>query len=131
MLDVTDATVQLSAAVYGKYPSCKWSVGQDWKLWQKEGLVDLLCPMDYSNKLSFFKSLVKDQISSSTEFSHVWPGIGVTASESRLGPVEVLDQIESARKLGAQGVVLFDLDVTLLQEILPVLQLGASKRTEF
>jgi hypothetical protein len=51
-------------------------------------------------------------------------GLGVTAAESRLTPIEVIDQINASRKAGAAGFALFDLDTTLRQEVMPVLRLG-------
>ena len=44
----------LTAAVYGKYPSCIGSVGQDWVGWLDMGVVDYVVPMDYSESLVRF-----------------------------------------------------------------------------
>ena len=42
------ADIKISAAVFGYYPSCRDSVGQDWVGWAKAGHVDFLCPMNYT-----------------------------------------------------------------------------------
>jgi hypothetical protein len=51
-------------------------------------------------------------------------GIGVTAIESRLDTRQVIDQVNEARRCGAAGVAFFDLDYTLVNDILPYLRLG-------
>jgi hypothetical protein len=54
-------------------------------------------------------------------------GIGVTAIESRLDVRQVIDQINTARRAGAAGIAFFDLDYTLVNDILPYLRLGVFK----
>ncbi|MBU0677629.1 MAG: family 10 glycosylhydrolase [Verrucomicrobia bacterium] len=120
--------VKLSAAVFGKYPECSESVGQDWGTWLKRGYVDFVCPMNYTENPSQFAAWTHDQLSLPGAKGRVYPGIGVTAAESQLGPDRVLEQIGTLRRLGAAGFVLFDLDTTLRDQTLPALSLGASKK---
>jgi uncharacterized lipoprotein YddW (UPF0748 family) len=119
--------IKMSAAVFGKYPSCVDGVGQDWASWLKNDYVDFVCPMNYTNGLKQFKAYVNDQISLPSAKGRVFPGIGVTATESRLDPVEVIDQIVATRKEGASGFVLFDLDRGLEKDYLPLLRLGVTE----
>jgi uncharacterized lipoprotein YddW (UPF0748 family) len=114
----------LTAAVYGKYPSCVGAVGQDWTAWLRQGYVDYLMPMNYTTDLERFRELVGRQTSSRWMRRRMLPGIGVTAAESRLGAAAVIDQILAVREADAPGFVLYDLDNTLQQEILPVLKVG-------
>jgi uncharacterized lipoprotein YddW (UPF0748 family) len=118
-------TATLSAAVYGKYPSCAYSVGQDWKKWVEAGWLDFICPMDYTEDPVKFEAYVSEQIRL-VGANRVFPGIGVTATESRLDAVSTLDQIIAASRLGASGYVLFDLNRTVEREVLPYLRLGLS-----
>lgn len=128
--DVKALTAQLrpsakvSAAVYGKYPSCRDSVAQDWPRWLKDGSVDFVCPMNYTDDAENFRSLVEAQIALPAASGKIIPGIGVTADESRLDPVQTIDQILIARKLGCRGFVLFELDGAVEFETLPVLRRG-------
>jgi len=55
------------------------------------------------------------------------PGLGVTATESRLDAPAVIDQIMLTRQKGCPGFVLFDLNATLAEQILPMLKLGVTK----
>lgn len=114
----------LTAAVFGKYPSCVDSVGQDWELWLRLGLLDYVAPMNYTEDMAKFNEWLAMQTRSRKQAMQIVSGIGVTAAESRLTPVEVIDQINAGRKAGAAGFALFDLDTTLRQEVMPVLRLG-------
>lgn len=118
---------QLTAAVFGKYPSCVGAVGQDWDAWVTGDLVDIVLPMNYTESPEFYRQLVAWQTRTPAHRRRVWPGIGVTSAQSRLGPVEVIDQIVIGREAQTPGFALFDLDVALMQEILPVLRLGLTR----
>ena len=114
----------LTAAVFGKYPSCLAAVGQDWESWLNINLIDYVTPMNYTENLASFNEWVTDQCKTRDQRLKVVPGIGVTANESRLNAAEVIDQINVVRRAGCSGFALFDLDTTLRQEILPVLRMG-------
>jgi len=116
----------LTAAVFGKYPSCLDAVGQDWESWINIGLVDYVTPMNYTEDMGKFNEWLGQQTRTRKQALKVVPGIGVTAAESRLDAVQVIEQIEAARRAGCPGFALFDLDTTLRQEILPVLRMGAT-----
>ncbi len=117
----------LSAAVYGKYPACVDSVGQDWISWLRIGLIDHAVPMNYTEDLTVLEDWLGTQTANDRFARKVLCGIGVTATESRLEPIDVLRQIELARKAKCGGFVLFDLDETLRKTVLPVLSEGVSK----
>ncbi len=116
----------LTAAVFGKYPSCLDAVGQDWESWINIGLVDYVMPMNYTEDLSRFNEWLSQQTRLRKQTMRVLPGIGVTAAESRLDAAQVIDQIRAVRRAGCPGYLFFDLDTTLHQEILPVLRLGVT-----
>lgn len=119
--------VKLSAAVYGAYPDCKAGVAQDWPIWVEKGYMDFVCPMNYTPDTQAFLNLIKKQLQLPRTRGKIYPGIGVTASESRLTPDRVIDQIMTLRQLGVNGFMLFDLDRTLQSEVLPMLRLGITK----
>ena len=116
--------IKLSAAVWGNYPSCADSMGQDWATWLKEETVDFVCPMNYTADLSRFSTLTHSQLALPRADGRVFPGIGVTADESQLRADQVIEQISALRKLGADGFMLFDLSHTLRVETLPALRRG-------
>ena len=118
----------LTAAVYGKYPSCAEAVGQDWEAWLRTGIVDYLLPMDYTEDPAKFEELVANQARARWLRKHMLPGIGVTAAESRLSPAQVIDQVRTVRQADCPGFALFSLNTYLEQDVLPVLKVGVSAR---
>lgn len=126
-IKVINPKLQVSAAVWGGYPDTIPSIAQDWAPWLKDGVVDFVCPMNYTEDGFRFSALVQKQMDLPGAPGRVFPGIGVTASESQLRPDEVVEQIAILRRLGAPGFVLFDLSQTLRQEVLPVLQQGVTQ----
>lgn len=113
-----------TVAVLGKYPQCVGSVGQDWTAWLDANVVDYVVPMDYTEDLSKFESFLRQHARSRSHARRIVAGIGVTANESRLTPIQVIQQNLLARKYGLAGVALFDLDTTLEKQILPYLTMG-------
>jgi uncharacterized lipoprotein YddW (UPF0748 family) len=118
----------LTAAVYGKYPSCADAVGQDWEAWLRTGDVDYLLPMDYTEDPAKFAELVGNQARARWLRKHMLPGIGVTAAESRLGPAQVIDQIQIVRSADCPGFALFSLDTYLEQDVFPALRVGVTAK---
>lgn len=116
--------LELSAAVYGKYPACVDSVGQDWLSWLRTGLLDAALPMNYTEDPARLADWLGTQTADPRLAAKIISGIGVTAAESRLGPLQVLDQIQAARRAKCRGFALFDLDETLKSTVLPVLSAG-------
>ena len=114
----------LTTAVYGKYPNCVTTVGQDWKGWLDANLVDYVVPMDYTESKKTFQELLALQSDTRTHARRTIVGIGVTANESRLDARQVIDQVNLSRQRGFAGNALFDLDTTLEKSILPFLRLG-------
>ena len=97
------ATVSLAA-----FPDAREALSrrmQDWGAWLNGGLIDALCPMVYTQEASRFA----EQVSAAREIAGarpVWAGIGAY----RLSAAQTIDNIHTARKLGAAGVILFSYD---------------------
>lgn len=78
---------------------------QDWGNWLAAGLVDAICPMAYTPEPERFA----EQIAAARQAAGaraVWAGIGAY----RLSPSQTVENIRTARRLGASGVVLFSYD---------------------
>jgi len=78
---------------------------QDWGAWLHEGIVDVVCPMAYTPEAARFA----DQITAAHAAANgrpIWAGIGAY----RLTPSQTVDNIQTARRLGAAGVILFSYD---------------------
>jgi uncharacterized lipoprotein YddW (UPF0748 family) len=116
----------LSAAVYGWYPGCATSLGQDWGDWVKREYVAFVCPMNYTASTTEFSGWLRNQMPLATGRAQIVPGIGVTSISSRLNGLQTLDQILAARRAGAPGFILYDLNRSLEHDVLPLLSLGAT-----
>ncbi|MDD3587607.1 MAG: family 10 glycosylhydrolase, partial [Thermoguttaceae bacterium] len=125
--------VKISAAVFNSYPDCIDSVAQDWVDWIKKGYLDFVCPMNYSNDPSVFKSMCTRQQKYIADASFpFYPGIGLNADRSTQLPSDSIIQIEIARKLGAKGFCLFNLTTKTASEAIPLLSQGPTKtKSEF
>jgi uncharacterized lipoprotein YddW (UPF0748 family) len=120
--------IRISAAVWGAYPACVSSVGQDWALWLQEGLVDFVCPMNYTEDRYQFNALLEKQLALPRARGRIVAGIGVTSAESQLRPDEVIDQVLTLRRLdGVSGFALFDMSHPVLDKTLPALRRGVTR----
>ena len=120
--------IKISAAVFGGYPSCVTSIGQDWIAWAKAGYIDFVCPMNYTEDSKYFTDLLEKQLALMPKEVAIYPGIGATASNSLLTPDAVIGQIHLARFLGASGWTIFDYSVNISDTILPAIQMGVGKQ---
>jgi uncharacterized lipoprotein YddW (UPF0748 family) len=105
VLRATRPKLVVSAAVVPDQRIAFVSRLQDWRLWAETGLLDVLCPMAYTNELETFRQQI-DEAVRATAPALVWAGIGAY----RLSPGQTVAHIESARAAGARGIVLFSYD---------------------
>lgn len=78
---------------------------QDWGAWLTDGVVDAVAPMAYTQEAARFADQISDARAVAGSRA-VWAGIGAY----RLSPQETIANIRTARKLGADGIVLFSYD---------------------
>ena len=106
-------------------------VGQDWVAWCKEGLIDVISPMNYytGDSIFAFKGLVRSQVDALRGTNvKVYPGIGVscwktTGHDAR----RACEQIEAIREAGLGGFGVFELDSRGIA-VLPELKRGILSR---
>jgi uncharacterized lipoprotein YddW (UPF0748 family) len=78
---------------------------QDWGTWLEWGLIDAICPMAYTpDSVRFAEQIAAARAAAGTRA--VWAGIGAY----RLTPAQTIENIRTARRLGAEGIVLFSYD---------------------
>ena len=78
---------------------------QDWRGWLERDLIDVVCPMAYTTDSATFAS----QIAAARETAGrhpLWAGIGAY----RLSPAQIVENVQTARRLGVGGIVLFSYD---------------------
>lgn len=78
---------------------------QNWREWLARDLIDVVCPMAYTTDANVFTT----QIASAKELAGthgVWAGIGAY----RLSPAQIVTAVQSARRQGVGGIILFSYD---------------------
>lgn len=113
--------VKISAAVFPDAASAFDEVGQDWRQWVADGLVDFVCPMDYTTGLNQFTNLVAQQLGYVAGRVPVYPGIGAFILE----PDGTLAQLQSTRAAHTGGFILFELGPASPTNLFPALRAGA------
>ncbi len=99
--------VKISAAVFPAADKAKVLIGQDWEDWARRGLVDMLCPMLYINDGGLFEKYARRAVEIGAGRCQVCPGIGLGTSHNQNTPEGMLAQVETSRRLGGDGFVLF------------------------
>ena len=102
--------VTVSASVFANHENAFTRRFQDWRRWLAMGILDVVCPMAYSTDTAVFQK----QIEVATTSAHAanrraWAGIGAY----RIPAESTIEKIEVARRLGADGIILFSYDFTL------------------
>ena len=119
--------MKISAAVFRDWPQDRDSVGQDWKLWCDRGWLDFVCPMDYTLSHRQFENMVRRQVEWAGRVP-CYPGIGESASNSRLGADGVIEQILITRRYKTGGFTIFNYGAVEAKELLPMLGLGITAK---
>ncbi len=117
---------QISAAVFADWEPHRQTIGQDWKTWADEGVIDFVCPMDYTGDISLFEEWVRKQYGWVAGKVPLCIGIGPSVPKCELSPQDTLSQIHRSRQLGGDGFALFQFDGNLAADYLPVLAAGAT-----
>lgn len=107
---VNAAGLVLSLAARADYFETALVEGQDWILWAKEGLMDYICPMNYTTdredhikKLSLQMKLIGKTVP-------IYDGIGRKWSGGEITTAQMIQQAEDAIELGASGITIFHFD---------------------
>jgi uncharacterized lipoprotein YddW (UPF0748 family) len=97
--------IVVSAAVFANAEDAYKDKGQDWAGWLKDGYLDAVCPMAYSESTETVVRQIRGAIASA-DGHEVIAGIGAW----RLSPEDTAKKIQSVLALGANGFNLFSYD---------------------
>lgn len=103
MLDETNSTLLLSAAVVPDPENSRRDVMQNWKHWLDNGYLDFVMTMDYRNDTAGFKGNAKKGLALIEDKAWVYPGLGLYVNDR----FNNIGQIKSTREVGSTGVALF------------------------
>ena len=107
IVDRSGKDVVLGVDVFPDSETAKVLIGQDWELWAREGLVDMICPMQYTNDLDVFRRSVKRAVKTTDGKCLIYPGIACHSSHNKNTPEGVIQEVIVAREEGADGVTFF------------------------
>jgi len=116
--------MKVSAAVFGEWPASRITIGQDAKLWVDQGWLDFVCPMDYTDDTGYLRRLTEAQVQAVAGQCPLYIGIGAWRHDS---VATLVDQIQSARELGADGFVLFSYEAGRTRDFISLLGEGQTK----
>jgi len=95
--------LMVSAAVFSWPGALEW-VNQDWRQWLEEGLLDFVCPMNYTANPDELAAMVTREVELVNGRVPLYIGTGeFIIPETH----QLVDQLERARRLGADGFVCF------------------------
>jgi uncharacterized lipoprotein YddW (UPF0748 family) len=104
---VVGRPVKISAAVFPAADKAKVLIGQDWEEWVKQGLIDMLCPMLYTNHHGLFEKYARRAVEIGRGRVLVCPGIGIGTSHNQNTPAGMWEQMNISQRLGGNGVIFF------------------------
>jgi uncharacterized lipoprotein YddW (UPF0748 family) len=117
--------MQLSAAVFPDPEQARVSVFQDWPVWVREGLVDWVSTMTYSENPSAFMAALRQQRSVMVNPAvKLYPGLQFTYDGHTLALDAAVDEIKAVRELGFEGFAAFQWRDQLQDDIGPYLRAG-------
>lgn len=101
---------EISAAVMRNAPQDRIAVAQDWGRWCREGWLDFVCPMDYTESAIMFRGHLRRQ-KAQVAGIRFYPGIGMSCWQEDGGDAErFAEQLETLREEGCEGFAVFDFD---------------------
>ena len=98
-------SAMLTAAVFPDANDAANRRFQDWGGWLEAGLLDAICPMTYTSDAAVFRAQIA-KVEQLAGRRPVWAGIGAY----QIPPSATVENIRTARQLGAEGIVLFSYD---------------------
>ena len=117
--------ISISAAVFPYAAMARDQVSQDWPRWVKEGWVDYVCPMTYTEDPAAFRAATRAQVAL-VGGDKVVAGIETTFDGGRVADVDsVTQEVQDAAALGTRGTVFFEWREQLQDSLLPYLRNGA------
>jgi len=99
--------IALSAAVWTYADRAYLALGQDWRGWVSDGLVDFAVPMAYTLDDHLLR-LMAESFAGMPQGERIWPGLGSWLFAGK--PQRAVDQIRIVRDAGNGNVALFSWD---------------------
>lgn len=97
---------ELSAAVFAGVPDSLMVQGQDFAAWSREGLLDLVVPMNYWNSPWLAERYIRNHLAqNSGGKAELWEGLGLFCMDNRR---QFREQLDAVKRHKVPGVVIFE-----------------------
>ncbi|MFN4180034.1 MAG: glycoside hydrolase family 10 protein [Armatimonadota bacterium] len=120
--------IAISAAVWQRHRYYYALIKQDWMRWVREGILDFVCPMDYTADNDAFFERVREQVLEVNGQIPIAIGIGAYLHTDEW---QFIEQVKIARDFGADGFVIFSYNIAPLKDFLAALTLGATAQPTY
>ncbi len=107
MIKESGRNILLGADVFPDPAESEIEIGQSWRTWVSEDIIDFVCPMLYTDSVSLFGKYLDKALIAADNRCKVYPGIGIYSYHNKITPDILLDEIQTARGKDAGGVVFF------------------------
>ena len=117
--------VKIRIAVFSNPDSSPEQIGQDWAAWCREGLLDFIDPMNYTDSAAAQRRLLERQKEAVAGTGvKIYPTLGVSTLKTLGHDAKIVsEQINAVRAAGLDGYSVFQLDARGI-EVLPELRKG-------
>jgi uncharacterized lipoprotein YddW (UPF0748 family) len=116
----------LSADVFPDYEMAQVEIGQDWDKWARDKIVDMICPMLYTNNSALFRQYAEKAVCVAGHNVLVLPGIATTSVHNISTCDDLIDQAKICQISGADGMVFFRLSLKEKKYIESIKKLDSS-----
>lgn len=99
--------ILLGADVFPDPAESETAIGQSWKTWASEGIIDFVCPMLYTDSVALFRKYLDLAIKAADDNCKVYPGIGIHSYHNNITPGILIEEINTARKEKTGGMAFF------------------------
>ncbi len=108
-----NSNIVFTAAVFPT-PESAARRNQDWPAWVREGLVDYVCPMIYTESAAEFRAQLASCLAVAPA-ERILPGIGTGADESQTDAATAAAEVKEAAGVNCRGAAFFTLNDSLLE----------------
>lgn len=96
--------VSISLAAWPDLAAAQAAVGQEWPAWVRQGMLDFVCPMDYTVEREELSQKLAAQLAVTRGAVPLYAGLGAFMMESGR---TLIEQVAASREAGADGFVAF------------------------
>jgi uncharacterized lipoprotein YddW (UPF0748 family) len=109
----------VSLAAWPDLNAARDALAQDWPTWVRQGLLDFVCPTDYTEDEDELERMLHEQVAATSGEVPLYAGLGAHEIES---VSDLTRQVQATRRAGADGFVAFSYDSGEFAQWLPHLR---------